>query len=155
MFAPKKMAASVALIAATTLPAVADIDASSEQLIADFLQKEGYQAKLEVLDDGEPVIRSSEAGSDFSIYFYDCTNGTNCKTIQFFTAYDLDNGMTMDQVNTWNREFRFGKVYLDDENDPFLEMDVNLDYGVSEGNFLDTLDWWTVVLGRFEEYIDW
>ena len=63
--------------------------------------------------------------------------------------------MTMDQVNTWNREFRFGKVYLDDENDPFLEMDVNLDYGVSEGNFLDTLDWWTVVLGRFEEYIDW
>ena len=132
------------------------LDASNEKAIADLLQAEGYRAKLEVLDDGEPVIRSSNGGVDFSIYFYDCDDaGTNCKNIQFYVGYDLTEGMTLEAANAWNKDFRFGKVYLDEEMDPAMEMDVNMDFGVSSKNFLDTFDWWLVVMDRFQEEIDW
>ena len=103
---------AIAVLVASQTSALANVDASSEQAIVALMVAEGYQAKLEYLDDGEPVIRSSESGSDFSIYFHDCTNGTACKSIQYFTAYDMDAGMTMERANNWNRQFRFGKVYL-------------------------------------------
>lgn len=148
---------AAALLALSTLPAAAQnlIDANNERAVATFIQDQGYRAKLEYLDDGDPVIRSNSSGTNFSIYFFDCDRGTNCKTIQFFVSYDLNDGMTYEKVNEWNRGWRFGKVYLDDENDPFMELDVNIEYGVTHENLADTIDWWLVAMGNFEEFIDW
>lgn len=145
----------LAAVLAPGAPAAQNIDARTEQVIAALLQNNGYRAELDYLSDGEPVIRSADGGSSFSIYFYDCDGGTRCRTIQFFSAYDLPQGMSLDRVNEWNRDYRFGKAYLDEEMDPFIEMDVNLDFGVSPENLLDTLDWWTVVMHGFEDFIGW
>lgn len=144
-------------VAAFSLPATAQdiVDSLNERAFVNVLQDFGYKAELEYLDDGEPVIRSATSGTDFSVYFYDCDRGTNCKSIQFFVAYDMPSGMTTEQVNNWNKNWRFGKVYLDEENDPFMEMDVNLAFGVTSKNLEDTVDWWEVVVKDFEEYIEW
>ncbi len=74
----------------------------------------------------------------------------------FKAGYNLENGISTLKINEWNRTKRFSRAYIDDESDPFLEMDVNLDYdGVGSENFQDTLDWWRVSVESFEEFIDW
>ena len=45
---------------------------------------------------------------------------------------------------------RFAKAYLDDQNDPVIEMDVNLQGGVSRKNLEETFDLWIYSMGKFE-----
>jgi len=130
------------------------IDATDENLIVKFMQDEGFRAKLEVLDDGDPVIRSNNSGTRFSIYFYGCTRGTACTDITFFVAYDLPDGLTFEQANAFNADMRFGRMYLDDEMDPLLEFDVNLDNGTTNENLADSLEIWLDSMGALEEFMD-
>ena len=58
-------------------------------------------------------------------------------------------------MNDWNATQRFGFAFLDDESDPFVTMDVNMAYGVSEDNLLDTLRLWDQVLSDFQAHINW
>lgn len=130
--------------------------ASDPARIAGLLQDAGYRAQLTNDSDGDPMIKSAAAGSDFTIFFFNCTDGKNCKTIQFFAGFDKAQPMEVDVVNRWNREKRFGKAYLDDEGDPLLEMDLNLDFGgISLNNFRDNLKVWESLLAEFKTAIDW
>lgn len=49
---------------------------------------------------------------------------------------------------------RFARAYLDKENDPILEMDVDLDDGgLSPRLFIDNVEFWTASLAKFERHI--
>jgi type 1 fimbria pilin len=131
------------------------LDATSPQAIADLLQQEGYRAAVGVDNVGDPKIDSSAAGVDFSIYFYGCDNSQNCQSIQFSSGYDLERGTSFQAMNDWNAAQRFGYAYLDNESDPFVNMDVNMSYGISPDNLRDTLAVWEQVLSDFQTHIDW
>ncbi|MGL4319896.1 MAG: YbjN domain-containing protein [Paracoccaceae bacterium] len=131
------------------------LDASSPQAVADILQQEGYRAAVGVDNVGDPKIDSSAAGVDFSIYFYGCDNGKDCQSLQFSSGYDLERGTSFQAMNDWNSTKRFGYAYLDNESDPFLNMDVNMSYGISPDNLRDTLAVWEQVLADFHTHIDW
>lgn len=107
-------------------------------------------------DLGDPMLTSRVSATELNVYFYGCTNNADCTPIQISAGYDTDDGVSMDLINAWNAGHRFGRAYLDKEDDPYVEMDMNLDHGgVSEGNFRDTLDWWRVVVEAFEDHIEW
>jgi len=146
-----------ALAAATAGSAGAQaIRATDPQGIVALLQSEGYAAKLEKTDKGDPVIRSQSSGSNFSVYFYNCDKGQNCATVQFYAGYDTDKKLSLEQINAWNQTNRFGRAYLDDEGDPNLEMDVDLDDGgMSRELFTDNFEFWTSVMAGFEKHIGW
>lgn len=101
------------------------------------------------------MIEGRIEGVYYRIYFYNCTDNTDCRTIQFRTAFDLTNGFPLSQINEWNKNKLFGKAWLDDENDPVLEMPVNIDYGVTAKNLEDTFDYWRVTVSQFKEHIDY
>lgn len=114
----------------------------------------GYSAKLGVDKVGDPMITSAVGGTTFQIFFYNCTNHTQCATVQFHSGYDLDTTLSLDTINEWNRSERFGRAYLDKENDPILEMDVDLDDGgLSPLLFIDNVEFWSSILGKFEKHI--
>jgi hypothetical protein len=105
---------------------------------------------------GDPKVSSRVSDTKFSVYFYGCQDNDNCSSILIKAGYDLNNGISALKINEWNREKRFAKAYIDDEGDPFLEMDINLDFdGVGNKNFEDTLDWWRLLVEDFEEFIVW
>lgn len=132
------------------------IDATSPQAIADLLQQAGYRAVIGVDNVGDPMIDSSAAGVDYSIYFYGCNEGgSNCQSIQFSSGYDLDRGTSFQAMNDWNAAQRFGFAYLDSESDPYVNMDVNMAYGVSTDNLLDVFAVWDQVLSDFQTHINW
>jgi hypothetical protein len=49
---------------------------------------------------------------------------------------------------------RFASAYLDDEGDPYLQMDINTEGGITQENFEKSLDLWQSLKGEFEKYID-
>ncbi len=118
------------------------------------LQKEGFAAKLGTDKVGDPMITSGASGTTFQIYFYNCTKNKDCATVQFNSGYDLKTAVSLDKINEWNRTKRFGRAFLDKENDPILQMDVDLDDGgMSHALFIDHLQFWTSILGEFEKHI--
>ncbi|MEA3050388.1 MAG: hypothetical protein QOG84_2224 [Sphingomonadales bacterium] len=114
----------------------------------------GYSAKLGVDKVGDPMVTSAVGGTSFQIFFYNCTNHTGCATVQFHSGYDLNTSPGLETINEWNRSERFGRAYLDKENDPILEMDVDLDDGgLSPLLFIDNIEFWGTILGKFEQHI--
>jgi hypothetical protein len=144
-----------ALLAPMPAAAAGLIDATNPERIALRMIALGYPAAMDIDGAGDPLIRSSAAGANFTVFFYGCTNGANCLAVQFQAGFNLPTPTNAAKMNGWNRAHRFGAAYIDDEGDPMLQMDVTLDGGVSEANFDDAIDWWKVVLTEFQEYIEW
>jgi hypothetical protein len=118
------------------------------------LQGAGYTAKLSADKGGDPMITSSVSGTTFQVYFYNCTQNKDCATIQFHSGYDLKTSPSLEKINEWNRSKRFGRAFLDKENDPILEMDIDVDDGgISSALFSDNLEFWASVLADFERHI--
>lgn len=148
------MLAAAVAIAPLGVSAQALVDASDADIIAALIQDEGYRALAGTDGVGDPMITSSANGYDFDVFFYGCTDGENCRDIQFSVTFDLEDGMSLTRAQDFNLEKRWAKVYLDEESDPRLEMDVNMYGGVSATNFNDTLDWWVIIMNEFIEFID-
>jgi len=103
---------------------------------------------------GDPMITGALNGTSYQIFFYNCTAHKECATVQFHSGYHLDKPVSLETINEWNRSQRFGRAYLDKENDPVLEMDVDLDDGgVVPLLFIDNVEFWESVLPRFEQKI--
>lgn len=131
------------------------VDATDAPALAALLEAEGYGATLGTDDYGDPYIESAAEGLNFQIYFYGCEDGAACTDIQYHAGFNLDGPLSPEQMNDWNRGWRFGRLYNDDEGDPHLEYDVTLAGGVSRANFQDTFQVWRETLVSFKEHIGW
>jgi hypothetical protein len=147
--------ALAAFAAAWALPAQAQmVRAQDPGSVVRALQGSGYAARLGTDKVGDPMITSGVSGTNFQIFFYNCTDHRQCATVQFHSGYDLSKPVSLESLNEWNRSQRFGRAYLDKENDPILEMDVDLDDGgLSSLLFIDNVEFWASILGRFEKHI--
>ena len=54
-----------------------------------------------------------------------------------FRAAFGDGNATMKKVNDWNKKMQFSRSYLDDDGDPVLELDLDLDGGVTKKRIID------------------
>lgn len=140
-------------------PALAEpsdlVDASDPQRIAELMQEEGYRAKVDIDTDGELSISSGAGGVEFNLYFKACDDDfTNCELLVFSAGFDLLNGSTDAAMTAWNQT-QWTKAYLDDEQDPFLELPINVIHGISEANFQDSLNWFAQELIDFADHIGW
>ena len=141
-------------VALGTVPAQAQVMGDPE-VVASFLEDYGLRVTRETDVTGDPLLSSRIEGTNFKVYFYGCEK-LPCDSIQFSSGFDLEQPLSAMKINEWNRDKRFGKAYLDDEGDPYIEFDVNLDIdGVGGRNFDDTIDLWRVVLNEFRTYINW
>lgn len=146
--------ACVAGLGVATPSAAADVQAQDPASVVAALQGAGYKAQLSQDDAGDPLIRSSSGGSDFLVYFYNCTANTDCRTIQFYAGYGEPENATAETMNDWNEKNRFGRAYLGDDGIARLEMDLDLDDGgMSRALFEDNLEYWVLVMSKFEEQI--
>ncbi len=123
--------------------------------VATALSAKGYKADISIGEDGEPIITSGADGSTFRIFFYTCRETPRCASIQFTAAFDLDQGLTLAKMNEWNRTKRFGRGYLDEEMDPFLEMDVDFEHGATSEAVENVIDTWASVLPAFKDFVGW
>ncbi|MBX7540583.1 YbjN domain-containing protein [Qipengyuania sphaerica] len=152
----KKFALASAIAAASltyAAPAAAKNVTADVEQIAKIIREEGLQAKIED-SDGEKYIVSGLSGYNFVIRFFGCEEKMkDCKFIQFRAAFSPDNKPTVADVNQFSADNFFARFYVDDESDPVIEMDLDLEQGgMSRALFVDNIAYWNTVLGKYGEF---
>jgi len=155
----KTLVASLSLAAALMLAPAVQAENLHEggmtgpEVVA-WMQKAGYKAELGKDDSGDPMVSSAADGQTFKVYFYDCEAG-RCKALQFSAGFDLKTPLTLDKTNEWNRKNRYLKAYLDEEGDPYVQYDVNVNAGRTLAGLDDDFGVWTGMIGDFTTFIGW
>ena len=90
-------------------------DSITAQFIMGELQREGFVAKLDKDDDGEPRITFKVDGYEWAIYFYACAPGANetrpCISYQFYSGYTPNKPVPLATINKWNTDKRYARAY--------------------------------------------
>ena len=130
------------------------VDGTDPSALVNIIQDLGYRATLEVDGEGDPLIRSSVGGTQFALVFYGCSEQHDgCQILLFKAGYELNDKVGMDVINQWNATRLFGRAYLDDVSDPWLELVLNMQGGVTRTQFEKTFEWWETSVGEFEDEI--
>lgn len=127
------------------------LDATDPEEILNIARGFGA-ARLGTDSVGDPQVTGRIDGNAYTIFFYGCTQGRDCTNLQFSSGWISDD-VDLNMINAWNRGTRFAHAYLDEADDPIIEMDVNLDFGVSRANFDDTFRVWATNLANFAAFI--
>jgi hypothetical protein len=146
----KWLAAAAILVAS---PALADdiLDGGKVDDIVALARNYG-SASLETQPDGSPRIAGRIKGVPYYVLFMNCAEGKPCEDLNFYAGF-ANLKPTLDAINAWNRDKRFGNAYLDADLDAAIEYDVNLEYGVTRDNLDAAFGVWSVVLDEYTAYI--
>lgn len=150
------MAAVAAGLAGIAAPlSAANVIADVDQVAA-AMKRGGYTVEIKQTKDGR-FIRSTRGKEnyEFSVFFYGCDANTtnNCKSVQLYAGFSPQTKPTLEALNAYASENRWGRVYRDDDGDPVVEMDIDLEKGgMSEALFLDHLEYFDAVMDRFGEF---
>lgn len=147
---------TAALVAAAAMPVAAQdvlIDGTDPAVIATAVQAAGYKAELTKNAQGEPFIKSAANGDSFTIEFYGCKGEKNCTSFQFFSWFKKEPAFTPALANDWNANKRFIKAAIDKDGDLALYMDVTGVGKMTQANFADALDWFTVMQGEMQKFL--
>lgn len=108
-------------------------------------------AQLETSNNGQPLLTGSIEGNNYGILMYGCEDGA-CDSLQFFARFTTDrNGLTL--LNQWNEDQRFGAAYVTRSGNVILHWSVNIDFGITRQNFVDSLDIWRLTLAEFNSHV--
>jgi hypothetical protein len=102
---------------------------------------------------GDPIVKIKSKGNSWVIYFYGCSKGASCASVQFYYGFTATTKPTPAQINDWNKTKRWARAYIDDENDPNIVQDINLAGGVARPNFDASLSRWTDTIGDFKAFL--
>ena len=103
---------------------------TSEQMRSLF-HDQGF-SNVEIDSDDDLIVRMQGYGILVFV------RGNNYSNIQYRFSV-AGTSTTMRDVNDWNRSKKFTKAYLDNDGDPVLEMDVDLDGGVTWKRIEDSI----------------
>jgi hypothetical protein len=139
----------------TAAPAHAElINATNPATIKAIVESQGWPATIVAKAGDDPYIESNRNGLKFLVLFMNCTDNKNCKTLQYYMGFSDAKDVSLDKINKWNKDKRFARAYKDDEGDPVLEMDVDLDFaGIPRENVGETFNTWASLMDSFREYI--
>lgn len=128
---------------------VADVDQ-----IASILERSGYAPEMGT-NSGERFITAQTNGYKFLVLPQGCDDTkSNCRTVQFFIAFNPQISPSLEAMNSYARDNRWGRVYLDKDGDPALEFDLDLERGgMSEELFLDNLAYWEATVDAYAKFV--
>jgi hypothetical protein len=126
----------------------------TRQDVAAWLQQHGLKGDIHNDSSGESIVSStSPAGVNFDVYFFACS-GERCASIQYAGGWTPLALGTPDRINTWNRDKRYVRAYLDKSNNVWGEYDVDIDPGGSWEQMDKSLSRWESQIADFKTYFN-
>jgi len=130
--------------------------ASDPQTFVDFFATEGYRPELREDTVGDPMVMFRNEGKTEYLLFYDCTDNADCLSVQFFTIFQMEEGVPLEVLNDWNSGMlkRFTRAYTYDQTKVRLDMDIATSQdGISARDFGVLMKLWLMRKDEFEEKI--
>jgi hypothetical protein len=122
--------------------------------VSAVLQDGGYWLEIAKASDGTPKIISKAGGYTFAVYFFGVAEDGRARSIQFCLGLDMEDGISLDDVNEWNAGYRFARVYRDEENDPIMEYDIDVERGCTKEALENAVERWVALIDTFDEFLD-
>ncbi|QEI06544.1 DUF945 family protein [Pigmentiphaga aceris] len=127
-------------------------------VMGEILDDLGYAYTVDTDSAGDPkiVIEPGDLGAkSVEVEYYNCTGDSNqnCEDFLMKAVFKPSKGATLKVLNEFNRENRWVRVYLDDDNTAVVEMDVNADGGLGRESLKILVDLFFSVSGDFAEAI--
>ena len=143
-----------ALLALAAAPAAAEggRGVTGEEALA-VLQAMELSPELRQNRAGDPQIRFVINDLNAYLNFYDCS-GDRCGSLQLEVGLDLEHGTTLQVANVYNSRFRYGRVSLDDEMDPFLQYDFEVLHSDHAAHIRSQVGIFGQLLGDFTRAVD-
>lgn len=137
--------ALVGLLAAG--PAVAGaVDAADPQGVLAAIRTFGHKARLDVDEEGRPVIQARAGDIGYAVQFYGCDGVAGCRQLQLAAAFDLETGLSPSFANAWNEKWAIGRLSVDEAGDPIFTYFLVTEGGLSPETFQSVLAAWSDAL---------
>jgi len=152
MMKARLLAAGMALAASPLLAAGAAAEGrgiSSDEAMA-VMRSMGLSPDLQVDGVGDPRIQFELNGLTSFVNFYDC-KADRCGSLQLETALDLEHGTTLQAANVFNSRYRYVRLHLDDEMDPFLQYDFEVLHADHASHLRSQVEIFGQLLGGFTD----
>lgn len=91
--------------------------------------------------------------SRWHIAMDDCKKNGRCGSLIFSIGLSTKGAFSAAQINAWNRSNRWARAYLDEENDPWLDYDVDLSPGGTYEGLNDQFTIWRDSLTNFRKFL--
>ncbi|SMR83388.1 Putative sensory transduction regulator [Aliiroseovarius halocynthiae] len=128
------------------------VKASEPESVLAYFEELGAPAKLVEDSVGDPSVEVQYYGTSMVVFFYGCRDNKNCNSLQFFAAYTKESEISLDGLNEWNAEQRYGRAYRAEDGRKMLEYDIYTGQdGVSMTDFDEVFDIWTEAIKSFED----
>jgi hypothetical protein len=127
-----------------------NVDATKPNEILSIAKGFG-SAELDEDSTGDPRIMGRISGTGYAILFYGCSSGSRCKSLQFYAPWKTSKKISLEKINKWNKEKRYVKAHLDSDDDPIIQFDVELEYGMSRRNLEECFKDWELALDAFKK----
>ncbi|MEM9754546.1 MAG: YbjN domain-containing protein [Pseudomonadota bacterium] len=145
------IAAAIGMMAA--LPVAAQTLERTPNAVASIGREFGSAFVDQVQPGDLPSVSGTIDGVNYAILFYGCEAGdVGCDSLQFFASFDAPDN-SLDFVNQWNFDRRFAAVYRRTDGVLVINYNVNIDFGVTQQNFRDTYDIWSILLTEFADRV--
>lgn len=145
---------ALVMVACFALPAVAkEYKGVTVGEMEQFMKQLGFQYEIKTDSQGDPMISFKQGGLKVGLYFYGKKAQGQYTAIQISAGFSMKEGPSMEQINQWNRSKRYARAYLDREGDPRVEVDLDLEGGVTEGAIKELFRTNQAVLKAFTKHI--
>jgi hypothetical protein len=131
-------------------PAPKIISTVNGQELADIVREMGFVPELTTDPGGDPLVRFRIEGLMCLIFFYGVENGRS-DSLQFSAGFTIKPALS--KVNEWNAKKRFAKAHLDSDGDAIVQMDFELDGGVTKEFIQEQLKRWRGVFLSFASFM--
>jgi hypothetical protein len=102
---------------------------------------------------GDPLISFHINGLHSQLNFYDCKSDRRCGAMQLETAVDLTDGITYQSANSFNTRYRYVRMYLDEDMDPYLQYDFEVLHTDAAAHLRSQLEIFGRLLDGFKEHV--
>jgi hypothetical protein len=150
-----RLVIALALVAFLATPAMAKVyKGITVGEMEQMMKTLGFQYEIKTDSAGDPMLAFKQAQLRVGLYFYHKVGG-QYTAIQLSTGFSMSNGPSLEKINEWNRTKRYARAYLDKEGDPRVEVDLDLEGGVTEGAIKELFRTNSAVLAQFTKHIGW
>lgn len=104
--------------------------------VVNMLDDLGHSVTIDT-DGDAPILHldAASVGADsLRLKFLCDENGEFCEDLVFIAEYKSRKPLPLRKINSWNQEYRWTRLYLDDDGQTVLEMDLNSDGGLGARN---------------------
>lgn len=103
-------------------------------------------ARFTVIGQSERFIQLDMFGLKVQLF----PQGTSA---QLFAGFSSSRALSPVIINEWNRTKRFSRAYIDQEGDPILESDIDLEGGVTEAAIVTWIETFAISLKAFNNML--